>query len=96
MNNQRHDYALLAEKLIETFATMWGPDYPFERYWRIVPALEAFCETATGTLEHEVAKALRSVLERRLKESAPGSFHIHAETVGSFLGARPRPKKKRS
>lgn len=85
----------LAEKLIETFATMWGPNYPFERYWRIVPALEAFCSMAEGPLEHDVAKALRGVLERQLKASAPGSFHIDAKTVGEFLGAKPRPRPRR-
>jgi len=87
------DYALLGEKLIETFATMWGPDYPFERHWRIVPALEAFCTTAKGPLEEEVAKALRMALERRLKEAAADSRHVHAFPVGRYLGLKPYWRK---
>ena len=85
------DYAKLAEKLIETFAWAGGPDYAFDRHWRLVGALEAFCAQAGG---EEVGNALRAVLERRLKETAPRSFHPDAASAQIALLAKPyKPKK---
>jgi hypothetical protein len=92
---------LCAYKLIETFAPPVRGD-PFERYWALVGALEAFSESATSPYEQAVAKTLRSALEGRLREWAPGSLSLHAESVALHLGVERRrffaprhPKYKR-
>jgi hypothetical protein len=88
------DLHKMALKLIEMFSRLEGADYTFDRYWRLVGAMEAFSAAAAGEVEHGMANALRKALEGRLRDAGPNSFHMDAPTVALILDAKPRPLRK--
>lgn len=93
------DIQKLALKLIETFSWRDPRQRGFERYWPLAGPVETFSEHAVGMLEQEVAKALQNGLQAALRNTAPHSFAMDAESVGASVGAEPlppRPYKPRS
>jgi hypothetical protein len=89
------DLHKMALKLIEMFSRLEGADYTFDRYWRLVGAMEACSAAAAGEVEHGMANALRKALEGRLREAAPRSFHMDGPSVAIVLKSKPRPLRKR-
>lgn len=85
----------LAVKLIEVFSRSGPEDHNFGRYWRVVPPLQTFLESAVGPFEEAVAKSLLAAFEGHLKRNARYSVHEDAEAVGLFLGATPRRPRRR-
>lgn len=90
----REDLARCAFKLIETFAVRLPQEDKFDRYWRLVPLLEAFAETAGNPFEHRLAEDLRGALEHFLRDRAVVSGNAHAEAVTRLLGSGWRNKRK--
>jgi hypothetical protein len=90
-----NDISKLALKLVEVFSRSGPEDHNFGRYWRVVPPLQTFLESAVGPFEEEVAKSLLTAVERHLKRNARNSMHEDAEAAGLYLGATPRRPRRR-
>ena len=65
------DISKLALKLIEVFSRSGTEDHNFGRYWRIVPPLQTFLESAVGPFEEEVAKSLLAAVEGASQTKCP-------------------------
>lgn len=90
----REDIARCAWKLVETFSVQIPQDGRFDRFWRLAPRLEAFCETAGNPLEQQLAEDMRGALEYFLRDRAMVSGHIDADAVTMLLGDGWRKKRK--
>lgn len=89
------DISKVALKLIEVFSRSGPEDHNFGRYWRVVPPLQTFLESAVGPFEQEVAKSLLAAVEGHLKRNAQNSMHDDAVAAAILLGAPPRQPRRR-